>query len=276
MENRQRHAAVHRPADADPSSADTLIVGSLEKGFRVLEAFQKGHRNLGVTEIAAITGLDKSAAQRFANTLHRLGYLQKDATTRRYRPAIRLMDMAFTYLSHDRLAEIAIVRLIDAAKRYETTINLAVLDGTDIVYTLRIPHERASYVATIPGRRMPTFCTSSGTVMLAFRDRAEAEAIIDASDRQSITGQTITDRDAVMRRIDEARRQGYGLGVGQALPDEISIAAPVFDSRGLAIAAVQIPVYQPQWTVAAARAKIAPVAMETARAISGSISADEG
>ena len=48
-------------------------------------------------------------------------------------------------------------------------------------------------------------------------DMAEAEAIVDASNRTPITNDTITERSAVMARIKEAREKGYGIGVGQAL-----------------------------------------------------------
>jgi hypothetical protein len=53
-------------------TAHPLYVGSLEKGFRVLAAFGDDCAALGVTEIALRTGLDKSAAQRFSNTLHQI------------------------------------------------------------------------------------------------------------------------------------------------------------------------------------------------------------
>jgi len=77
-----------------------------------------------------------------------------------------------------------------------------------------------------------------------------------------------------MGRVDEARDQGYGFGVGQALPQEISVAAPVLDCQGYAVAAVQVPVYLPQWTAEEARAKIAPLVMETARSISGVLASE--
>ena len=258
-----------RKVSSESNQSQTLYVGSLEKGFRVLEAFRDGPGDLGLTEIAARTGLDKSAAQRFTNTLQQLGYLEKDPRSRRYRPAVRLMDFAYTYLQHDQLAEIAMSRLIEASKIFGTTVNLCVLIDTAIIYPVRIPHEKASFPATVPGRRMPAFCTAGGTVILAYRSREEAEAVIDASDRTAITDKTVTDRTAVMERIAEARDRGYGIGIGQALPNEISVAAPVLDNRGRAIAAVQIPAYMPQWTPQEAREKLAPLAMETARSISG-------
>jgi len=276
----RRTAARLRPDAASPTGrrapAETLFVNSVEKGFRVLEALRTGGRPLGLTEIATATGLDKSAAQRFTNTLHALGYLTKDPRTRRYGPGLRLMDFSFTYLSQSRLAEIAVPRLIEAGRRYDTTINLCELIGTEIIYTLRIPHQRASYIATVQGRRMPAFCTAGGTVMLAFRPPEEAARLVDASDRRPLTEHTIVERGAVLARIDAARRHGYGIGVEQSLPREISIAAPVLDSRGIAFAAVQVPVYLPQWSVAEARAKVAPLVMETARSISGRLSGAEG
>ena len=74
-----------------------------------------------------------------------------------------------------------------------------------------------------------------------------------------------------MRRIADAHECGYGIGVGQASVNEISVAAPVIDHNGNGIAAVQIPVYKPQWTMEDAVSKLAPLAMETARSISGSL-----
>ena len=158
----------HDDGRGQRDQAGTLFVSSLEKGFRVLEAFREAPGDLGITEVALRTGLNKSAAQRFTNTLYQLGYLEKDARSRRYRPALRLMDLSYTFLHQNRLAEIAVVRLIDASKIYSTTVNLCEMINTDIIYTVRIPHSRASYPATVPGRRMPAFSTSGGTVILAF------------------------------------------------------------------------------------------------------------
>ena len=64
----------HDDGRGQRDQAGTLFVSSLEKGFRVLEAFREAPGDLGITEVALRTGLDKSAAQRFTNTLYQLGY----------------------------------------------------------------------------------------------------------------------------------------------------------------------------------------------------------
>lgn len=255
---------------------NTLYVGSVEKGFDVLKAFRRGQaelglRDLSLSEIGKLAGMDKSAAQRFTNTLVALGYLAKDPLTRRYRPAVNLVDFYYTYLVGNRLAEIAMPRLIEAGKVYDTTVNLCELSGTDVIYTIRIPHEKARFETTISGRRVPAFCTAGGCVILANMARTECEAVLAASDRSPITEHTVTSLKGIRERIARARRNMYDVGVNQALMTEISTAAPVFNSEGRVMAAVQIPVYMPQWSRRQVEDRIVPLAIETARAISGSL-----
>jgi IclR family pca regulon transcriptional regulator len=253
-----------------------LFVSTLEKSFRVLKAFRRaqrewGVRDLNLNEIAMLAELDKSAAQRFTSTLTSLGYLEKDAYSRRYRPGIRLIDFYYTYMVSDWLAEIAMPRLIEAAKFYDTTVNLAELDGPEIVYTVRIPHERASYRSALAGRRMPAFCTAAGIVMLAHKDPTGAADILDCTDFTPVTEHTVVDRAAVEARIDRARHRGFEVGESQVTVNELSTAAPVLDVKGRAVAAVQIPVYQPAWTLQHVHQYIVPLVTETARAISGTL-----
>lgn len=262
-------------AIAKPPRSDTLFVSSVEKAFQVLKAFRAGQRDLGLrdlslAQISEISGLDKSASQRFTNTLVELGYLDKDPKTRRYRPAVGLTDFYYTYMVSNGLAEIAMPRLIEASQVYRTTVNLCEPVGTEINYTIRVPSQKSSFRATLPGRRMPMFCTAAGTVILANRSKAEAAEILAASDLRKITEWTITDLDKVRERIAKARLDGYCISVQQSLPHEISTAAPVLDSEGRAFAAVQVPVYMPEWTVELVEEKIVPLVIETARAISGS------
>jgi len=252
-------------------TAHPLYVGSLEKGFRVLAAFGDDCAALGVTEIALRTGLDKSAAQRFSNTLHQLGFLEKDASTRRYRPARKLMELAFTFLRHSTLGAAAMPRLIEAGAVYQTTMNLAERDGTGMIYTVRIPHQKAAYVATVPGRRIPMYCTATGHAILSRLPADEAEDIVVRSLRDETIPDTMADPKEIMKAVRKTRRAGFATTFAQLLPREIGIAAPVVDYRGRPVGAVHIPAYTPAWTLSDARRKLGPLAIETADEISGSL-----
>lgn len=254
--------------------SSTLYVASVEKGFRVLQAVRQAQRELGrndvsLTEITRLSGLDKSAAQRFTNTLVHLGYLEKDAQTRRYRPGVELLELGYSYLVGSRLSEIATSRMIAAGNVYGTAVNLCVQHGPHAVYIVRIPHVNTPFRATLIGRRVPMFSAAAGIAMLARRSDAHVEETLARSDFKPITEWTITDPKIVRARIAAARGDGYAVSDQQSLPHEISTAAPVLDSEGKAIAAVQIAVYRPNWTLDDVNAKIVPLITELARTVSG-------
>lgn len=261
------------------SHSNTLYVASLEKGFRVLNAVRQAQRAYGrsdvtLTEIARLSGLDKSAAQRFTNTLVQLGYLVKDDRTRRYSPGVELLELGYSYLVGSRLSEIATSRLITASNVYGTTVNLCVQHGPHVVYIARIPNENAPFRATLVGRRIPMFSAAAGLAMLARSSDEHVEKTLASSDFKPMTQWTNTDPKIVRANIVAARRDGYVITDQQSLPHELSTAAPVLNDEGKAIAAVQIPVYLPDWDMNMVKKKIVPLVIETARAISGSYFAE--
>ncbi|MHA1165925.1 MAG: IclR family transcriptional regulator [Alphaproteobacteria bacterium] len=261
------------------SPSGTLYVASVEKGFRVLQAVRRAQRELGrsdvtLTEISRLSGLDKSAAQRFTNTLVHLGYLEKDARTRRYSPGVELLELGYSYLVSSRLSEIATSRMIAASNVYGTTVNLCVQHGPHVVYIVRIPHENAPFRATLIGRRIPMFSAAAGIAMLSRSSDEHVEKTLAQSDFKPMTQWTVTDTKIVRANIAAARRDGYVITDQQSLPHELSTAAPVLDAEGKAIAALQIPVYMPNWDISMVKEKIVPLVIETARAISGSYFAE--
>jgi len=256
------------PAPAESRRHETLFVSSLEKGMKVLQAFGPDNPEMGVTEIALATGLDKSAAQRFSNTLHALGYLTKDAQTRRYRPSLKLLDAAYTYLWTDDLARNAAPRLIEASRASGETLNLARLDVHQVVYVIRIPNAKAHYPATLIGRRLPAFATSGGRAMLSRMEPDLVDAILDASDLSPMTAETVTDRTELLDEFARSRQRGYAVSIQQCMLGEVGVAAPVLDIQGRPVAAVVCPSMLSHTTPERIENEIAPLVMETAAAAS--------
>lgn len=248
--------------------ADPLFVQSIEKGLHVLYAFRAAQRTLGLTDIAAATGFGMSAVQRFVHTWQRLGYLQREPRSRRYRLAPKLMDFSFMYQRACGLVEIAMPYLVSLGNACQENINLMELDATDVIYSLRLPRQEIRYAAGIVGARLPAFCTSAGRVILAHLPQEEVRDIIQASPLTPRTPHTLTDRRVITERLAEAKRRGYSIIDQEMLVGEISVAAPILDYAGTAIAAVSVPVSTTQWSVKSVEKNLAPHVVEAARAIS--------
>lgn len=243
---------------------NTLFVGSLEKGMRVLAAFDHNHTAMGLTELAERTGLEKSAAQRLSNTLHKIGYLNKDDGTRRYSLSLKFLELANAYLWSDKLVQLAMPKLIELGQRFQERINLARLDGRDVVYVVRIPTQLTHFEAMIIGRRLPALMTSSGRAMVARLPEVERKAAVKSWPIETGLPKTTRDRTKIATSIEEAVAQGFAITQNEYIMNGIGIAAPILNNQGRPIAAVQCSVSTPKWSVAGVKREIGPYLIEVA------------
>jgi len=121
----------------------------------------------------------------------------------------------------------------------ETTL-ISVLDGEEMVYVERFDSPHPIQVRGSIGRRDPLYCTAMGKSLLAFQPDEDREAIISRLHLKRLTPYTITDRDELRRELDRTRERGYSLADEEHEPGIRTVAVPVLDSRGRAVAAICI------------------------------------
>jgi IclR family pca regulon transcriptional regulator len=115
-----------------------------------------------------------------------------------------------------------------------------VLDGTDVVYVLRVSTRAIMRISLAAGSRLPAYCASLGRVLLASLPDEAARAVLLQSERAALTRHTLTDIDALMGQLQLARQQGWAL-VDQELEEGlISLAAPVVGRDGKVLAAINV------------------------------------
>ncbi len=151
---------------------------SLERGLAILSAFKPATPELGISELARVLGLTRSTSHRYVATLARLGYLQQNPQSRKYRLGPRVLDSGFSAINSMELRQIAATHLQQLPTRPVTRVNMAILDGTDIVYIVRCRSsqqgQREIDLNLHVGSRLPAYCTSMGKVLLAGPPRAGA------------------------------------------------------------------------------------------------------
>ncbi|MDQ2151401.1 IclR family transcriptional regulator C-terminal domain-containing protein [Alcaligenaceae bacterium A4P071] len=225
--------AVPTPRDADP-----LFVGSLEKGMRVLQAFGALHDTLGLTDIATLTGMGKSAAQRFTHTWEQLGYLEKDPRSRRFRLAPKVIELGYFFLRNDDLVAVAAPHLVALRERCDVAVNLSVRLGADMIYLLRLPSRQLTLSEMLPGRRMPAWCNSAGRMLLAQMSDHDVQALLAVSHIEAYTSRTVTDPVVLAATIRQARMDGYALAEDQVLLNQTGAAVIVKGGTQRPLAAI--------------------------------------
>jgi IclR family pca regulon transcriptional regulator len=77
------------------------------------------------------------------------------------------------------LAEPVMEALVAEVKE---SCSAAVLDGTDIVYVLRVPTHKIMSISLGVGSRLPAYCTSMGRMLLSALPEAEVMKCLEASE----------------------------------------------------------------------------------------------
>jgi IclR family pca regulon transcriptional regulator len=144
----------------------------------------------------------------------------------------------------------------------------AVLDGSDIVYVMRVHTHKIVSLNLNVGTRLPAYCTSLGRVLLAGLDDAEVKNRLGSSSLSAKTRHTVTDPAEVLARVQQVRRQGWAL-VNQELEEGlISMAAPITNNAGRTVAALNISGQANRTSARAMQDTLLPALLDGARTMS--------
>ena len=179
----------------------------------VLGAFGAEHRHLSLTQLSRRAGLPLATAHRLVGELAAWGALERDAGGR-YRIGLRLWEVGSLAPRGLGLREAALPFLEDLYEATHENVQLAVLDGIEVVYLERIAGRTSVGVRTRVGGRWPAHSTGVGLVLLAYAS-ADAQERYLAGPLARFTDKTITDPARLRRELAQVRRCGYAVSNGQ-------------------------------------------------------------
>jgi len=244
---------------------------SLERGLAILSSFS-ARPLLGVSELAREVGYTRSTTHRYVATLAALGYLEQDADSRKYRLGPRVLDLGFSAINSMELREISVPHLQQLSDETGYTVNMGILDGTDIVYIERCRSsqqgQRAIDLNLHVGSRLPAYCTSMGKVLLADMDPARREALLDRIELAPLGPNTLTDRAALRAELERVRGEGIAVNNEELAFGLRSIAAPVRGQSGNGVAAINLAVHRSWVSIEDLVTRLSPPLRRTAETIS--------
>jgi len=229
------NTASTRTADLKPGDG---YVQSFARGLEVIRSFSASAPRQTLTEVAGRSGLSRAGARRILLTLEALGYVRSDGKLFSLTP--RILDLGFAYLSSMPIWNLAEPVMETLVAQVKESCSAAVLDGTDIVYVLRVSTHKIMSISLGVGSRLPAYCTSMDRMLLSALPEAELMECLAASDLTARTKHTVTDVKELVGKIAQVRRQGWSL-VNQELEEGlVSMAAPITNRAGQTVAALNI------------------------------------
>lgn len=210
-----------------PSTSTAGGVQSVERALGVLEVLASGDgAGMGVSDLAAATGLPAATVHRLLATLVARGYAAQQAGTRKY--ALGSMLVGLGAAAGRRLGAWARPWLAELVELSGETVNLAVLEGDAVVYVSQVPsHRHTVRMFTEVGRRLLPHTTAVGKALLAVRPRSEVEGILGRTGLPARTAHTITSREALLAELDTVATRGWAVDDEEEELGVRCIAVPV-------------------------------------------------
>jgi IclR family transcriptional regulator, pca regulon regulatory protein len=244
---------------------DREFVQSLARGLDVLQAFNRDHPRMTLSEVAARVGLSRATSRRLLLTLAQLGHIGSDG--KHFWLRARVLDLGYRYLASQPWWHAAQPLMERAASALNETCSIGALDGTDVVYLTGVAPARIASIDLHPGLRVPAYCASSGRVILAGCPDKQIEAVLDASTIRQLTPRTTTDRMKLLSTIQKVRAQGFSLVDGEFESDIRSLAVAINDRSKRPIAAINVTCLASRMTASDMVSRCLPILRDAAQGI---------
>jgi IclR family transcriptional regulator, pca regulon regulatory protein len=238
---------------------DREFVQSLARGLTVLSTFGADRPRQSISDVARVTGLTRAAARRFLYTLEQIGYLRQ--TGDRFQLTPKVLDVAYAYVSSLNLAEVAQPHMEALVAATNESSSIGALDGTQVVYTVRVPTSRIMTVALTVGSR----------VLLAAQRPTALDEYFAQATLTPLTSRTVTDEGRLRDILDTVRTQGWAL-VDQELEEGIrSVATPLRNDQREVIGALNVSTHAGRVTKEHLKKDILPQLLQTADRINADL-----
>lgn len=185
-------------------------VKSLYKAVKLLDYFNSGHPERGVSELAELSGMLKSSVYNIMSTYEACGVIEKNPKTSQYRLGLKILALSNVLSQDDVFWEIIRPYMEELSEQTGETVFLATPYGNSIIYREAAFPNHSISVRAIKGVVAPMYCTSLGKAILSCMDAEHTEQVI-AEGMESFTPYTITDPQAFREEVEKIHRQGYSI-----------------------------------------------------------------
>lgn len=243
---------------------------SLFKGLRLLQSFSTGTPRMTLSECAEAVGMNRATARRFLLTLLDLGFLQQEG--RYFSLTPKVLTLGFNYLSTLPWWQPSLPIIENVSRALEVACSIGVLSEDELVIVARVQGPSVFSVNLGAGRPLPVHVTAMGRVLLADLSTDMLEVLLSRADLISLTPATETNPGKLRKDLVQVREQGYSI-VDQELELGLrSIAVPISNRNGIAIAALGVSTNTAQCSIKDMIARVLPIIRDASRAISANIS----
>lgn len=241
------------------------FVEALARGLDVLKTFGPTAIEMTVSEVAARTGLARPTARRLLLTLEHLGYVRSNDGV--FSLTTKVLEIGTSVIAAQGLWDIARPHLVALVGRTGESSSMSQLDGSDIVYTARVPVPKIIAFSVHIGTRFPAVATSMGRTLLSELSDDELDRVLALPSASGIIPRVVPSRAELDESLAEIRERGWAMSDEQLSVGIRSIATAVRDHHGGIAAAMNVTVHAAETSVERLVGEYLPYLLDAAAAV---------
>ena len=224
----------------DHPTAVPKLVPAVDRTIQVLNVFMDGSPPLSVSELSRQLGINKSTLYSILNTLVYHHWLERDETSKTYRPGFGLYTLGYRAGAHVDLIASAHPFVAELAHELQETIMLTAFRDEHIVLIDlgEAPHDLK--LSARIGQHMPYNAGAFGMVFNAARSRTELDELVRHRGMRTFTKKTISDLHLYVRALEQVRVQGYAIESEEYMEGICGVAVPIVNAHGQVAASLGV------------------------------------
>ena len=214
-------------------------VKSLVKAMTLLDVVGKNREGISIAVLSQKLKIGKSTVHRLLATLRDFNLVYFDPLTSNYSLGAKILQWSESVTRQNLLLRLGIPVVRKLAEQSGETVNLAVLEGTEVMYLAQ--QESASTLRISPeiGVRLPSHCTALGKILLSDLSGQEFSNLFDGAARlKALTANSITDSGQLWEHLQKVRQERVAYDFEEAFEGGICVGALVRNHTGRGVAAL--------------------------------------
>lgn len=215
-------------------------VQSVNRAIAIIKKLGGLKDGISVTNLSKDLDLNISTVYRLLKTLREDGIVTQNEITLRYSLGVGFLEIALNYLSSMDLRKSAAQHMKTLQEKTGETVNLALIDGFEVVYIDRIESNQDLRHSISIGKRAPVHCTSLGKAIIAFMNRDIISQLLLKTPLQKNTTFTKDSVKGIMTELLEIQKTRVAIDDREHQEHIRCVGSPIFDIRGNVVAAVSV------------------------------------
>jgi len=219
---------------------EVSVVPALERGLNILELLATRAEGFAFSELLSSLNIPRPSLFRLLQELQKRGYVRQNLDTKKYQLGFKILSLSTAILEGIDLRTTARQFLQKLVNQTGETVELVIFDNGELLHIDKIESTQSIRIFAQIGTRNPYLHVSAhGKVFLAYMKDEERGKFL-SNKLKKITENTITEKEKLLRELEEVRRDGYAFDFGEGRIDVSRCSAPVFNHAGEIAASVGI------------------------------------